>query len=59
MTELLVIPGEREPLGEREGVRSGSVRTTRSIDQTRSFHLGSLPLASLAQCSAGNDRMAP
>ena len=55
MTVLLVIPGEREPLGERKGVCSGSVQTPRSIDQLRSFHLGSLPLALLAQCSAGND----
>jgi len=52
MTALLVIPGEREPLGEREG------REPRSINQTRSFHLGSLPLALLSQCSAGNDRIA-
>jgi hypothetical protein len=58
MTALLAIPGEREPSGEREGVLSDSVRTTRWIDHIQSFHLGSLPLALLSQCSVGNDRMA-
>jgi hypothetical protein len=57
MTALLVIPGEREPSDEPEGFLSGSVRTTRWIDHIQSFHLGSLPLALLSQCSAGNDRM--
>jgi hypothetical protein len=52
MIALLVVPGEREPSGEREG------RGTRWMDHIQSFHLGSLPLALLAQCSAGNDRMA-
>jgi len=52
MSAPLVIPGEQRAVARCEG------RGTRWFDHARSFHLGSLPLASLSQCSAGNDRRA-
>ncbi len=51
-----VIPGERVPLGSREGVRSGSVRTTQVSTPARCRYLGSLDLARTCRSVlAGND----